>query len=82
MIVTCPRITKLSTINHEFFTRNGGVSEGIYASLNCGYGSSDDFAKVSENRRRVAEKMGGGKALHRSPDSQRRGGYCRKSVGT
>lgn len=40
-------------IRHAFFTRQGGVSEGIYASLNCGYGSNDDRAKVMENRRRA-----------------------------
>jgi YfiH family protein len=40
-------------IRHGFFTRQGGVSEGIFASLNCGYGSGDDAAHVSENRRRV-----------------------------
>jgi YfiH family protein len=40
-------------IRHGFFTRQGGISEGIFASLNCGYGSGDDAAHVSENRRRV-----------------------------
>jgi polyphenol oxidase len=40
-------------IRHGFFTRRGGVSQGIYASLNCGYGSNDDRAKVMENRRRA-----------------------------
>ncbi|MEQ1704334.1 MAG: peptidoglycan editing factor PgeF, partial [Rickettsiales bacterium] len=59
MYHTCPELSKISLINHGFFTRNGGVSDGIYASLNCGYGSGDDFAKVSENRRRVAAGMGG-----------------------
>ncbi|MGH6928906.1 MAG: laccase domain-containing protein, partial [Dongiaceae bacterium] len=40
-------------IRHGFFTRQGGVSQGIYASLNCGYGSNDDRASVMENRRRA-----------------------------
>jgi YfiH family protein len=40
-------------IRHAFFTRQGGVSEGIYTSLNCGYGSNDERAKVMENRRRA-----------------------------
>ncbi len=61
MFITCPKLSTTPFINHGFFTKNGGVSEDIYASLNCGYGSGDDFAKVSENRRRVAEKMAGGK---------------------
>lgn len=45
-------------VRHGFFTRNGGVSEGIYASLNVGAGSDDDPAAVAENKRRVAEAMG------------------------
>ncbi len=59
MYHACPELSEISKINHGFFTRNGGVSEGIYTSLNCGYGSGDDIEKVKENRRRVAEKMGG-----------------------
>jgi polyphenol oxidase len=42
-------------ISHGFFTRQGGVSSGIYASLNCGPGSRDDAPNVKENRTRVAE---------------------------
>ncbi len=45
-------------VRHGYFTRTGGVSEGIYAGLNTGVGSSDDPQKVRENRRRVAEWMG------------------------
>lgn len=37
-------------IRHAFFTRQGGVSDGLYASLNCGYGSRDLAAKVERNR--------------------------------
>ena len=40
-------------VAHAFFTRAGGVSEGIFASLNCGFGSADDAAHVTENRRRA-----------------------------
>jgi polyphenol oxidase len=40
-------------IRHGFFTRAGGVSQGIFASLNCGLGSGDDAAHVAENRRRA-----------------------------
>lgn len=43
---------------HGFFTRNGGVSEGPYASLNCNAGSQDDPAHVTENRRRVMQALG------------------------
>lgn len=49
----------LSGVRHGFFTREGGVSRGIYASLNCGIGSSDDTQSVLENRRRVARFLGG-----------------------
>ena len=45
-------------IRHGFFTREGGVSDGLYASLNCGFGSNDDPANVAENRRRVAATLG------------------------
>jgi polyphenol oxidase len=37
-------------IRHAFFTRQGGVSGGFYASLNCGYSSGDDPQRVSQNR--------------------------------
>jgi polyphenol oxidase len=45
-------------IQHAFFTRKGGVSEGIYAGLNVGSGSHDDPARVAENRRRAAAHFG------------------------
>ena len=44
-------------IAHGFFGRDGGISQGIYASLNCGPGSKDDAAAVAENRRRVADAL-------------------------
>lgn len=47
-----------ASIAHGFFGRQGGVSGGIYASLNCGYGSGDDSASVCENRTRVATWLG------------------------
>lgn len=45
-------------LRHGFFTREGGVSDGVYASLNCGPGSGDDAARVAINRTRVAEALG------------------------
>jgi YfiH family protein len=45
-------------IRHGFFTANGGVSTGLYQSLNCGFGSNDDPALIAENRRRVANSLG------------------------
>ncbi len=48
----------LAGVKHGFFGREGGVSSGIYASLNAGTGSNDDPANVLENRRRIAEAFG------------------------
>lgn len=45
-------------IRHSFFTREGGVSDGLFASLNCGLGSSDDAANVAENRGRAMAALG------------------------
>jgi YfiH family protein len=50
----------LAGVRHGFFTRAGGVSGGVYESLNCGLGSGDDPAAVTENRRRVARAVGVG----------------------
>ncbi len=52
-------LSALPGIAHGFFGRDGGVSSGIYASLNCGLGSNDRRAKVLENRGRVAKALGG-----------------------
>lgn len=49
---------KLPGIAHGFFNRRGGVSTGIYASLNCGPGSDDSRARVIQNRDRVAKMLG------------------------
>ena len=42
---------------HGFFTRKGGSSTGIYKGLNCGLGSNDDRATVTNNRGKVADAM-------------------------
>ena len=49
---------KAAGVAHGFFLRTGGVSEGIYASLNCGRGSADGKDRVEENRARVAARLG------------------------
>jgi purine-nucleoside/S-methyl-5'-thioadenosine phosphorylase / adenosine deaminase len=51
-------LADLPGIRHGFFTRSGGVSEGLYASLNGGVGSHDVPDKVSENRARMAAALG------------------------
>jgi YfiH family protein len=57
--ITHPLLDKAG-VRHGFFTRQGGVSTGIYESLNTGLGSTDDAKAVEQNRRRVAAHMGGG----------------------
>jgi YfiH family protein len=56
--ITHPLMT-VPGIRHGFFTRQGGVSTGLYEGLNTGVGSNDDPAAVAENRRRVAAQLGG-----------------------
>jgi YfiH family protein len=51
-------LSAIDGVRHGFFTRLGGVSGGLYASLNCGPGSRDEAANVVENRARVAEILG------------------------
>ena len=58
MLILSAKALALPRIAHGFFGRQGGVSEGIYESLNCGPGSGDDRAKVVENRRRATEALG------------------------
>ena len=53
-------LSRLARIRHAFFTRSGGVSEGVYASLNGGIGSNDAPDKVKENRARMAAGLGVG----------------------
>lgn len=56
--LTASSLSGVTSVAHGFFGRQGGVSEGVYASLNCGYGSSDDAACVRENRGRAASRLG------------------------
>ena len=57
-IVRSPLLSAIDGIRHGFFTRRGGVSQGVYESLNVGLGSSDDPERVQENRRRAADVFG------------------------
>ncbi|GGC80296.1 peptidoglycan editing factor PgeF [Chelatococcus reniformis] len=58
MVIEAERLKQLPGVAHAFFTRQGGVSEGIFASLNGGLGSDDEAAAVMENRRRMAARFG------------------------
>jgi len=58
MTLNSTLLSAVPGLRHAFFTREGGVSDGIYASLNAGIGSNDDPGNVRENRRRMAELLG------------------------
>jgi polyphenol oxidase len=58
MMLGSSLLSAIPGLRHAFFTCEGGVSEGVYTSLNGGLGSNDDKAKVMENRRRMAEQLG------------------------
>ena len=58
MMLASPLLSAVPGLRHAFFSREGGVSKGIYGSLNAGTGSHDDPESVSENRRRMAEQIG------------------------
>lgn len=59
-MIEAPSLAGLDGITHRFFTRRGGVSSGLFSSLNCGYGSADSPDNVRENRRRAAGSFGRG----------------------
>ena len=40
-MIQAQTLADLDGVQHRFFTRQGGVSAGLYSSLNCGYGSGD-----------------------------------------
>ncbi len=55
---TSPLLDQYKCIQHGFFGREGGVSTGVYAGLNCGYTSNDDPSSIDRNRQRVASCFG------------------------
>jgi len=55
--LTLENLARLPGVRHGFFTRNGGVSQGIHASINTGLGSRDDALKVAENRARAQQAL-------------------------
>ena len=57
-VLQSPLLAALPGVRHAFFTRQGGVSQGLYASLNVGRGSRDDPAAMLQNRRRAAAWFG------------------------
>lgn len=57
------RAPNLANLSHGFFGRQGGVSAGLYTSLNCARGAQDDPEAVTENRARIAAALMPGAAL-------------------
>jgi YfiH family protein len=57
------RAEALNGIPHGFLGRRGGVSEGLHAGLNVGWGSNDDRAAITENRRRAVAAVKPGASL-------------------
>jgi polyphenol oxidase len=51
-------LNEIAGVTHGFFTREGGTSQGLFSSLNCGFGSGDDLETVARNRALVAGSMG------------------------
>ena len=51
------KLSKFKTINHGFFSKRGGLSKGIYKSLNCGIGSKDKKKNVTKNLEIVKNKI-------------------------
>ncbi len=60
LMLTHGLIEANESVRHAFFTREGGVSTGVYASLNTGVGSRDDRGLVFKNRARAATALGVG----------------------
>lgn len=58
MFIEAPELSAHAGVRHAFFTRVGGASEGLYASLNGGLGSQDAPERVAENRARMCAQLG------------------------
>lgn len=58
MVLHSSKLNDLSHIRHGFFGRQGGVSQGLYSSLNVGYGSDDNADNITQNRQIIAQQLG------------------------
>ena len=56
-MITAGLLSSGKRVRHGFFTRDGGISVGVYASLNCGLGSGDNLERVRANRERALRKL-------------------------
>ena len=57
-MINSKKLLKFKNIKHGFFNRAGGVSKGIYKSLNCGLGSNDNINNIRKNIDRVCKIIG------------------------
>jgi YfiH family protein len=57
-MLTASTLEELRGVRHGFFSRRGGVSEGDFASLNCGFSGGDDINRVEANRARALGRLG------------------------
>ena len=57
-MIKSKKLVKFKNISHGFFNRKGGVSKGIYKSLNCGLGSDDKVKNIRKNLEKVCKKIG------------------------
>ena len=62
-MIKSKKLQKFNSIKHGFFNNVGGVSSGIYKSLNCGIGSNDKKKNVTKNLKIVSKKIGFNKKL-------------------
>ena len=62
-MIKSKKLQKFKNINHGFFNSAGGVSSGIYKSLNCGIGSNDKRENIIKNLKIVSKKIGAKKEL-------------------
>jgi polyphenol oxidase len=56
-LIKSKKLSAFKNIKHGFFNKSGGVSNGVYKSLNCGFGSLDDKKKVKNNLKIVCKKI-------------------------
>ena len=57
-MIKSKKLSKYKNVSHGFFNRKGGKSKGLYKSLNCGPGSSDEQKNIKKNLRIVCKKFG------------------------
>ncbi len=58
MFISDPSLEKLTHVKHAFFTKNGGVSKDVFASLNCNFRGGDEDEVVKKNREAAMKKLG------------------------